>query len=374
MHKTLGEPKNLESGAPNVLKKGSTANGQGWARNGEAQHGGRSNLPDGWRRWVAENKILRTPEENVIAALLNAGIDQQDAVAEVRMVATHPYVKAAEPTAHRAMKLESLLDIQHKLASLSFGNGTVERRSRISRAEFLERYYAANRPVILTGLLASSRALARWTPEFLQRTCGEMMVEIMAGRDQDARYEVNSVRHKQIVKFASYIRMVIDGGPSNDYYLVANNGFLGRPEAKPLIDDLWTFPEYLDPKKAEGQVFFWFGPRGTVTPLHHDIMNVFMAQIYGNKRLLLVAPDQTHLVYNHIGVYSEVNPETPDFDRYPRFRQAQVISAEIGPGDVIFLPVGWWHHVRSLSTSITVSYTNFVFPNQYEWVHPNLAQ
>jgi ribosomal protein L16 Arg81 hydroxylase len=173
------------------------------------------------------------------------------------------------------------------------------------------------------------------------------------------------------VKFASYIDTVINGGPSNDYYLVANNGFLGRPEAKLLVDDLWTFPEYLDPKKATGQVFFWFGPRGTVTPLHHDIMNVFMSQIYGTKRLLLVAPDQTHLVYNQ-GVYSEVNPEAPDYDRHPRFRQAQVISAEVGPGDVIFLPVGWWHHVRSLGTSITVSYTNFVFPNQYDWDHPNL--
>jgi hypothetical protein len=68
--------------------------------------------------------------------------------------------------------------------------------------------------------------------------------------------------------------MVTRGGQSNDYYLVANNGFLDRPEARPLFDDLTMFPEYLDASKTAGQVFFWFGPAGTVTPLHHDVMNM----------------------------------------------------------------------------------------------------
>jgi ribosomal protein L16 Arg81 hydroxylase len=35
------------------------------------------------------------------------------------------------------------------------------------------------------------------------------------------------------------------------------------------------------------------------------------------------------------------------------------------PGQALFIPVGWWHHVRSLDVSISVSFTNFLAPNDY---------
>jgi hypothetical protein len=35
------------------------------------------------------------------------------------------------------------------------------------------------------------------------------------------------------------------------------------------------------------------------------------------------------------------------------------------PGEALFIPVGWWHHVRALDISINVSFLNFPFPNHY---------
>ena len=35
------------------------------------------------------------------------------------------------------------------------------------------------------------------------------------------------------------------------------------------------------------------------------------------------------------------------------------------PGDIIFMPLGWWHQVRSLDFSVTVTYTNFLWRNDY---------
>jgi hypothetical protein len=40
---------------------------------------------------------------------------------------------------------------------------------------------------------------------------------------------------------------------------------------------------------------------------------------------------------------------------------------KIGPDDRLFIPVGWWHHVRSLSVSISTTFTGFVWPNHYPW-------
>ena len=42
-----------------------------------------------------------------------------------------------------------------------------------------------------------------------------------------------------------------------------------------------------------------------------------------------------------------------------------ILACEIGPGDLLFLPVGWWHYVKGLSISMTVTFTNFVFANDF---------
>ena len=118
----------------------------------------------------------------------------------------------------------------------------------------------------------------------------------------------------------------------------------------------------------------WFGPAGTVTPLHHDTMNILFCQVYGRKLVSLISPDESPWLYNELGVFSEVDFENPDFEVHPLYQHVDRIEVEMNPGEILFLPVGWWHHVRSLETSISVSFTNFVFPNDYEWRQPEIRR
>ena len=174
------------------------------------------------------------------------------------------------------------------------------------------------------------------------------------------------------MSFREYIDHITQSDGSNDYYLVANNNFFARPGMKHLFDDIVVFPEYLDANNVDHGVFFWFGPSGTVTPLHHDVLNVLMAQVCGRKRITLIPSDQIGRVYNEIGVYSEVDCEKPDLNEFPDFQDVPIQRFVLRPGEVLFIPVGWWHHVRSLELSVTVSFTNFVFPNCYQWHHPDI--
>ena len=57
----------------------------------------------------------------------------------------------------------------------------------------------------------------------------------------------------------------------------------------------------------------------------------------------------------------------PDLNRHPKFRNATVTDVVVQPGETLFVPVGWWHYVRALDVSMTVSFTNFQFPNNFEW-------
>jgi hypothetical protein len=329
-------------------------------------------LPEEWRLWVAENRLLGTPDDRLTDVLLQSGFDADLIQAELDRLGNDSYYLVAERMAQRFNKLKSVLDVRHSLSGLSYSAGSVERRSKISSDEFLERYYAANRPVILTGLLANTAARKRWTPAYLAQVCGDTTVQIMSGRQEDPRYEINSESHKREIKLAEYIEMVTQGGPSNDYYLVANNGFFDRPEVKALRDEVPQIPEYLNAADSKRKVFFWFGPAGTVTPLHHDLMNVLAAQITGRKRFTLIPPEQTAYLYNEIGVYSEVDCGQPDYSRHPLYRHVRPLTAVLGPGDVLFIPVGWWHYVKSLDVAIMVSYINFHYPNDFEWFHPHL--
>lgn len=330
-------------------------------------------IDDGWKHWIAVNKLLNNDEWAIIQILINNGFDAQVAFNEVRDVVNHPYFQAGNNFVHLLKKLESLLCIYTQLNELSNNLANIKRREFISRADFLENYYAKNTPVILTNIMQNWQALKLWNLEYLKKNYGEVEVEVQANRNSNPNYEIDSEKHKTKLLLKEYINRIIQNGMTNEYYMVANNQALEREEMRSLLNDIEIFPEYLNSTDTRGQIFFWFGPGGTVTPLHHDTSNIFLAQVLGRKKVQLISPNQTPLLYNYVGVFSKVDCENPDYEKYPLFRKVNIIEVLLELGEVLFIPVGWWHHVRSLDVSISVSFTNFIFPNHYEWASPHVS-
>jgi hypothetical protein len=109
----------------------------------------------------------------------------------------------------------------------------------------------------------------------------------------------------------------------------------------------------------------WLGNRIT-TPTHVDEWNNIGCVVAGRRRFTLFPPEQIANLY--IGPLdfaptgapmSLVSLRNPDFARYPKFREALAAAhvAELGPGDAIFIPALWWHHVESLeSFNVLVNY------------------
>jgi hypothetical protein len=109
----------------------------------------------------------------------------------------------------------------------------------------------------------------------------------------------------------------------------------------------------------------WLGNRIT-TPTHVDEWNNVGCVVAGRRRFTLFPPEQIANLY--IGPLdfaptgapmSLVSLRNPDSARYPKFREALAAShvAELAPGDAIFIPPLWWHHVESLeSFNVLVNY------------------
>ncbi|WP_239014525.1 cupin-like domain-containing protein [Archangium violaceum] len=243
----------------------------------------------------------------------------------------------------------------------------VERRSGLSARAFFERYYYPHRPVILRDLMVGWPALERWRPECLAERFGDARVEIMIGRDSDPEHESQPDQHRKVVRLRDFIQM-LGARVTNDYYLVGRNFALERPEFRGMLEEL-RFPEgYLDPVSPPGAIKLWMGPAGTLTALHHDLSCVLFGQVYGRKHFKLIPSFELPRVYNSQGVFSDVDAEAPDEARFPRYLRAHVLEAVLEPGDMLFIPVGWWHWVKALDVSVSVSFQRFAIPEgNTEW-------
>lgn len=103
-------------------------------------------------------------------------------------------------------------------------------------------------------------------------------------------------------------------------------------------------------------VRIWLGNRSTVAA-HYDVMDNIACVCAGRRRFTLFPPEQLANLY--VGPLdftpagqpvSMVDVRNPDLDRFPRYAKAleHAQTAELEPGDAIYIPAMWWHHVEGL--------------------------
>ncbi|KAJ9508008.1 hypothetical protein QJQ45_021342 [Haematococcus lacustris] len=107
----------------------------------------------------------------------------------------------------------------------------------------------------------------------------------------------------------------------------------------------------------------WFGPAGTVTPLHTDPHHNLLCQVVGRKYVRLYHPSLTPALYPFTeGITtnsSQVELDAPAEETaalFPLFPSAPFLDCLLLPGQMLYIPPGWWHYVKSLTTSFSVSF------------------
>ncbi|MBP0594549.1 cupin-like domain-containing protein [Paraburkholderia sp. LEh10] len=321
-------------------------------------------INDEWRRWIAENLLLDASPEAVHAVLVQHGFEQGCARCEIDSTLKSPYFQAGSRLRNRLRKREWMLSVYGELNGMRAGADCVERCARLPRDAFYEQYYFQNRPVIITGTFDSWPARSKWSFDYFRERCGDAEVEVQFGRDADADYEINQPVLRRTMRFRDFVDLVETGGVTNGFYMTANNASRNRVALAALWNDAPPIGEYLDTAAVDAG-FFWSGPAGTKTPFHHDLTNNFIAQVMGRKRVLLVPLTDTVHMYNHLHCYSQVDGGAIDSKRFPSIERARMIECTLEPGDLLFLPIGWWHYVEALDAAVTMTFTNFLERNDF---------
>jgi len=109
----------------------------------------------------------------------------------------------------------------------------------------------------------------------------------------------------------------------------------------------------------------WIGNRVTAS-CHYDALNNIACCAVGRRRFTVFQPEQIGNLYPGPleptpggQAVSVVDFDAPDFERYPRFREAlaSAQTAVLEPGDAIYIPSLWWHHVQGLEAfNVLVNY------------------
>jgi hypothetical protein len=282
---------------------------------------------------------------------------------------------------------------------------------------------ANHTPLIITNAIEHWPALSDrpWTyPSYLlKRTLGgRRLVPIETGRSY-----TDSGWGQKIISFKDFMSTYMLAPPNLQHVdsALKDTGYLAQHDLFAQIPSLRadiSIPDYcfctphqylpanIDPastQKLEDPLLnAWFGPKGTISPLHTDPYHNVLAQVVGYKYVRCYKPKMTEWLYPRgkeagvdmgntslvdldeamelfpeIGVkglgmetkedgggtaieHGEnqgVDQRRTEFEQlFPGFKEAEYVEAVLGPGECLYLPPGWWHYVKSLSPSFSVSF------------------
>lgn len=234
----------------------------------------------------------------------------------------------------------------------------VDRVSNLSIREFNREYRNPGKPVVILDATENWKARSTWTLDFFKSKYGTD--DVLVHHYKGMKYKPGDAQRMSLAQY-------IEGVAAQDwqtfpYYIRDNWALLF---AHPELSGDYVFPKYffdwfalMPPFMRLPYPRIFIGPKGAVTPLHVDIWgtHAWLSQLVGRKRWILFPPEQRELLYDY-----QVEPDQPDFERYPRFRNAAPVECTIGPGETVFVPSNWSHWVISLDASISLS-SNYMGP------------
>lgn len=235
-------------------------------------------------------------------------------------------------------------------------SAAIDRRSRLSYAEFDAEYLRPERPVIITDGLQAWPALTKWTPEFFRDAHGDKIVRVQ-GKDM------------RLGDFIDAVLASSDDRPSPYLSQVLVRQQFTEIAADILPEFVYALPDRLRSPLLKGAIGvadtregipeLLIAGRGARFNLHYDAAFLlgFVTQIYGDKEFLVFSPDDSRFLYQRPDDprYSQIpNIFDVDLDRFPLFAGATPMRFVLGPGETIFNPAGWWHATRILSPSIAM--------------------
>lgn len=222
-------------------------------------------------------------------------------------------------------------------------------------SEALQRAISGNSgPLLFRGLTDDWPARNNWSPEHLKETIGEREVTaLMRLPSEGVLFAQDQSMYEQVMTLAEFIDAMMTATAAAPCYLA-------YVRAAELFDiSECRFAELLGPAHVhEADTRAWIGSAGTRSMLHSDLKDNLFCQIWGQKIVTLLPWRDSAAAYPFPDnlVNSQVDIAYPDLERFPRLRNATFFCSTVQPGDLVYIPRGCWHDIRSVTPSVSVNH------------------
>ncbi|KAK4608289.1 hypothetical protein RGQ29_001910 [Quercus rubra] len=249
------------------------------------------------------------------------------------------------------------LDQEKVLRSLpikSLSCKIVVKRPALSLEGFLREYFLSGSPVIISDCMAHWPARTKWNDlDYLKRVAGDRTVPVEVGKNY-----LCSQWKQELITFSQFLaRIEANNCSDNPTYLAQHPLF---DQISELRKDICV-PDYCFAGGGELRPLnAWFGPAGTVTPLHHDPHHNILAQVVGKKYIRLYSASASEELYPYTETMlknsSQVDLDNIDETQFPKVHDLEFQDCILEEGEMLYIPPKWWHYVRSLTPSLSVSF------------------
>lgn len=227
----------------------------------------------------------------------------------------------------------------------------------IDPAVFRKEYYEPGIPLVIRDLAKEWPAYNKWDWDYFKNLVGDKKVPLYNNVKSDAYTPINTADDYKT--FGEYIDMIRSGPAAWRIFLF--NIFDHAPQ---LTND-FTWPEHLMKGFVKKYPMLFTGGQTSITHMHFDIdlSHILHTQFAGRKRVLLFPYSEQHKLYRKpfevlsladFSNYYEDNGK-PDYEKFPALKLAQGYDLILEPGDTLFMPAGYWHHMEYLDSGFAMS-------------------
>jgi hypothetical protein len=243
-------------------------------------------------------------------------------------------------------------------------NNSITRIHNPSQQEFLN-LWKQGQAFIISGVANQWDAYKKWSNEYLTNHCGSNLVPVEAYNEsffKDYNYARSDSYKITQMEFKDYVE-VCNGKNQNEntsYYMaqVDFNKYFTE-----IHQDVKN-PQFFTKKPKVVYLFFGFSKKKSTstTYLHFDDVHNIFAQIRGRKKFILFPPKNYLSFYpplednRYSPTFSKVNPAKEDLKSYPKFPWQDKIEIILEPGEILYIPPLWWHHVTALEENISLTF------------------
>ena len=222
---------------------------------------------------------------------------------------------------------------------------------------FKKDFYKPGIPIVIKNLSRDWPASSKWNWDYFKDLVGDKKVPLYNNVKSNAYTPINKADDYKT--FGEYIDMISNGPAGWRIFLF--NIFDHAPQ---LIND-FTWPEHLMKGFVKNYPMLFTGGAGSITHMHFDIdmSHILHTQFGGRKRVLMFPFKEQRKLYRKpfevlsLADFSHyyAGNDFPDYKQFPALKLAEGFDFTLEPGDTLFMPAGYWHHMEYLDSGFAMS-------------------